>query len=241
MSEDAHAIEAALAEIEAREKRNTGRGVGITARLMFGLDLTESRKATLDDARISIAAMFKALSKINAGIAVKLAYFRGWDGECRASEWHTDPEVLTGAMERLSCKSGETQIAKILRLALRDEKPSGVIYVGDTCEEKSAELVGLAAALGQKRTPIFVFHDLAGNDPDAVKRAEPVFRRMAEVSGGAYSAFGEGSAAALRELLSTVAAFSSGGAAAVQRIEPVTTPQAKQLQARLLLGPGGDR
>ena len=57
MSEDARAIEAALAEIEAREKRNKGAGIGIKARLMFGLDLTASREETLEDARISIAAI----------------------------------------------------------------------------------------------------------------------------------------------------------------------------------------
>lgn len=236
LSPAARAIEAALARIKGRKSETkTAVPQGKAAHLLFALDLTASREHTLADARIAIATMFGALAEINAGIAVRLAYFRGWS-ECRASGWHSDPEILTRAIASLSCSIGYTQIEKILQLALeQDEKLRALVYVGDACEEKPGKLMSLAARLP---CPIFVFHDLAGNDPDAVERAEPLFRRMAEVTGGAYSPFGEGSAAALRELLSTVAAFSAGGVETLKQVAQAKTPEARQLQARLLLGPG---
>jgi hypothetical protein len=114
------------------------------------------------------------------------------------------------------------------------------VFIGDVVEEKPGELGELAASLGKRHIPLFVFHDYGGRDVEAVERAGPVFDRLAELSGGAYCPFGAGSAAALRELLSTVAAFSAGGIEAVKQVPQVTTPEARQLRTRLLLGPGGD-
>jgi hypothetical protein len=233
LSDDARAIDAALARIGGRQKKKNVGAAG--AHLLFVIDLTASREHSLRDATPAIAAMFGTVAGINGGIAIKLAYFRGWS-ECRASGWHTEPDVLMRALEGLSCSMGHTQIAKILRLALDEsEGLSAVVYVGDACEENHGKLIGLA---GRLRAPVFVFHDLKGADPDAVQKAEPLFRRMAEASGGAYSTFCEGSAAALVELLSAVAAFSAGGAEAVKQVPKATTPEARQLQTRLLLGPG---
>lgn len=233
-SEDARRIDEALARL-ANPPEEPKLPATETGHLLFGLDLTASRERTLRDARVSIAAMFRALAQINAGVVLKLAYFRGRD-ECRVSAWEKDPAILSRAMEKLSCKTGETQIHKILRLAL-DEKDqiSALVYVGDVCEETASELIVLAAALGEKRTPIFVFHDLAGADRGAAKRAEPVFRQLAETSGGAYCTFGEGSAAALREMLSTVAAFTSAGVEGIEQMPAAMTAEAKQLHKRLLL------
>jgi hypothetical protein len=139
-------------------------------------------------------------------------------------------------MEKLSCKAGYTQIAKVLRLALAEKEPvSGVVLIADVCEENPRELAELAAALGDKNIPLFVFHDYSGRDVQAVETAGPVFEYMANASGGAYCPFGTGSAAAIRELLSSVAAFSAAGIEGVKQVQPATTPEARELQGRLLL------
>lgn len=209
--------------------------------MLFGVDLTASREDTLREARIATAGMFEALNSLGGGrLAVKLAYYRGRD--FKASGWEHDPAALKRAMEKLSCKAGYTQIAKLLRLALAEtELLSGVVFIGDACEEKPEELYELAAALGDRNIPLFMFHDYGGRDTDAVEEAGPVFDYMAEASHGAYCPFGTGSAAALRELLSTVAAFSTGGVEAVKQVEPAITAEARELRSRLLLlGPGRD-
>ncbi len=224
----------ALARLGAIDVRETRRRAG---GLIFGIDLTASREETLREARIATAAMFDALKSIAADrLAVRLVYYRGQ--ECRASGWERDPAVLRRAMEKLSCKAGATQIAEVLHLALDEkERLSGVVFIGDVCEDDPDELAGLAAELGKRNIPLFVFHDCSGRDV-AVERAGPVFEHLAELTHGAYCRFGAGSAAALRELLSTVAAFSAGGVEAVKQVHQVTTTEARQLQTRLLLGAG---
>jgi len=206
--------------------------------LIFALDLTASREAGLAQARIGTAAMFAALRSIGA-IAVKLIYFRG-ENECRESGWENDPEILSRIMRQLSCESGETQIARLLRRVLNraDEEVSAVVFVGDHCEEKAGELGELAAALGERRIPVYVFHEIADDDQRSL-RARPVFRRIAAASGGVYCEFKPNSGVVLREMLSSVAAFSAAGIEGVREIGPATAPEARQLQKRLLLlGPG---
>ena len=223
---------ARIGRIDVIETRGAARRAG---RLMFAVDLTSSREATLREARIATAAMFEALKSIEADrLAVKLVYYRG-SRECRSSGWEKDAGVLRRAMEKLSCKAGYTQIARVLRLALAEKEPlSGIVFVGDHCEEDGWELDELAAALGEKHIPVFVFHECA-DDNTLWQQAQPIFRGMANASGGAYCPFGAGSAAALRELLSTVAAFSAAGIEGVKQVPQATTPEARALQGRLLL------
>jgi len=237
VSDDARAIDAALARIGKPEVSGTTELVG---RLIFALDLTSSREASLRKARGAISAMFETIKVIGAVVALRMAYFRG--NECRVTDWTHNPDVLNRAMEKLSTKAGYTQIAKVLRLALAEkERLQGIVLVGDACEEDAEELSELAAALGKRKVPLFVFHDHDGRDLEAVKAAGPVFRYMAEASHGAYCPFGAGSAEALRELLSAIAAFSAAGTEGVKRMGPPVTPEAQQLQGRLLLlGPAED-
>jgi hypothetical protein len=61
---------------------------------------------------------------------------------------------------------------------------------------------------------------------------------MAKLSAGVYTEFRPDSGAILRELLSTVAAFAAGGSEAVRQVAAPKTPEARQLQASLMLGPG---
>jgi len=205
-------------------------------RLIVALDLTGSRAESLKQARKATAAMFEAIRSIGA-VAVKLAYYRG-SSECKAGAWHDDAERVCRSMLSLSCESGETQIARILRLALTEkEKLSGIVFIGDHCEESPEELMGLAATLGKRSLPLFIFHEIVDYDSRALE-AKPVFERMAKLSGGIYVEFRPDSGAVMRELLSNVAAFSANGIQGVERMALPTTSEARQLRGRLLLGSG---
>lgn len=224
----------ALGRLERVERNNAiDRPAG---RLMFALDLTGSREHSLRHARIATAAMFDAVKAIGA-VYVKLIYYRG-NSECRAGAWHRDPAIVYRSMLSLTCKTGETQIARLLRVVLAEEiRISGVVFVGDHCEDDPVELRKLAQTLGQRSTPLFIFHECADHD-NRFLIAKPVFMAMAQLSGGVYVEFKPDSGIILREMLSSVAAFSAAGVDGVQQMAFPRTPEARQLHGRLLLGPG---
>jgi hypothetical protein len=218
----------ALARLGQIEVKETRRG-----RLIVALDLTGSREHSLKHARIATAAMFDTIKALGA-VSVKLVYFRGSD-ECRASQWHSNPDILSAAMRRLSCEAGYTQMARVLRLAMAEkETVCGLVYVGDHCEDDADELRDLAALLGQRSCRLFMFHECADHDQRSLE-AKPVFKRMAEISGGVYVEFKTDSGAVLREMLSNVGALAAAGAEGVRQVALPTTPEARQLQGRLLL------
>ncbi len=66
-----------------------------------------------------------------------------------------------------------------------------------------------------------------------------MFKRMAEASGGVYVEFRPDSGIVLREMLLNVAALAAAGREGVKQVPLPTTPEAKQLQERLLLLPSG--
>jgi hypothetical protein len=219
-----------LGQVEAREQSPARRG----GRLIFGLDLTGSREASLRQARIATAAMFDTIKAIGA-VALKLIYYRG--SACRAGQWHDDPGVVSKAMLQLSCKTGYSQIGKVLRFALDEKQPlSGLVFIGDHCEEGADELAALAQKLGARKIPIFMFHECVDHDTRSLE-ARPVFESMAEFSGGVYTEFRPDSGVTLRELLATVAVFSAGGHEGLERVGQPLTPEARQLRTQLLLGP----
>ena len=187
----------ALARLgQVEEKNNRQRSA---SRLIFGLDLTGSREGSLRQARIATKEMFDAIKAIGT-IAVKLIYYRGRD-ECRQSKWFDDPDILSRSMRKLSCEVGGTQIARLLKLVLAEgDKLSGVVFIGDHCEDDPDEILALAGALGKKSIPLFVFHECA-DDNERSLSAKPIFMRMAEESGGVYIEFKPESSTVLRELL----------------------------------------
>jgi hypothetical protein len=92
----------------------------------------------------------------------------------------------------------------------------------------------LAEELGKLAIPVFVFHECADDDRRSVG-AKPVFKSLAEISGGVYCEFHPESDAILRELLLNVAAFTTAGHGGVSQIAPAQTTEGRQLQSRLLL------
>jgi hypothetical protein len=247
VSEAGQRMDAALAKLrEAGLKKPSPR----VSRLIFGLDLTGSREHSLHQARIATAAMFESVKALGE-VAVKLIYFRG-GRECNVGEWHNDPANVSREMLKLSCKIGETQIARMLYHALAENfkltlagEPdsthiSGVVFIGDHSEDYPELLLQHATELGRQSMPIFVFHEISDHDERSLQ-ARPVFERMAELSGGVYVEFRPDSGAVLKELLSNIAAFSAAGVEGVERMALPATSEARQLRSRLMLGSGNQK
>jgi hypothetical protein len=145
------------------------------------------------------------------GLSMQLCFFQGM-ANFFASPWLNDAKGLKAKMERVQCLGGLTQIGRVLEHALQEarrERIHAVIYIGDCVEENPDALSHLAGKLGVLNTPLFVFQE--GHDPNA----EMTFRQLAKLSGGAYGRFDAGSGRQLADLLGAVAAFASGGYAAM--------------------------
>jgi len=198
---------------------------GDRGRLIFAMDATMSRQPTWDLAMGLQADMFSAVKSVG-GLDVQLIYFRGF-GECRASKWVRDPAALTRLMTQVYCLGGQTQIGKVLSHARRENEKTRVnamVYVGDCMEEDVDHLAALAGELGMMGVKVFLFQE--GGNP----AAETAFREIARLTGGAWCRFDAGSAAQLRELLSAVAVYASGGHRALADLS-----RSRGGKARLLL------
>ena len=199
-------IDAFLKEVRALKPSAAGRG-----RLIFAMDATMSRQPSWDLALELQADMFNAVKAVG-GLDVQLVYFRGFN-ECQASKWVGDPDALARLMRRVSCEGGFTQISKVLAHARRESgthKVNALVYVGDCMEENVDELAQLAGELGLIGVPVFLFQE--GREP----KAECAFKEIARLSRGAYCPFDAGSARQLRELLTAVAVYATGGRKALK-------------------------
>lgn len=227
------AMNAALERLGQVEVKGRGIETRAGARVIVAVDLTASREWCLSEARRAMAAMFDAVAAFGP-VAVKLAYFRG--DECKAGPWRNDAGAACRSLLSLACKTGYTQIGRILRMAADEPGPvSAVVLIGDTCEEDGDELAALAHRLGEKRIPVFAFHE-QGRTGDW--SAREIFEAIAAASAGAYCPFGAESGEAMRELLAGVAAYSVAGAEGVKRMGQPVTVEGRQLRARLLLPAG---
>ena len=200
----------------------SGRG-----RLVFALDATMSRQPTWDLAQALQAKMFDVAARLG-GLEVQLVYFRGFR-ECRASSFVTGGEGLARLMSRISVRSGETQIRRVLGHALSETKLAKVgalVFIGDAMEENPDELAALAGELALHGVKAFMFQE--GRDPVA-RRA---FQEIARLTGGAYSAFDAGSAARLEALLRAAAAYAAGGQAALLKAADAN-PEARLLLSQM--------
>jgi hypothetical protein len=197
-----------------RALKPSGAGHG---RLIFAMDATMSRQPSWDLALELQADMFKAVKAVG-GLDVQLVYFRGYN-ECQASKWVGDPEALARLMRKVSCQGGFTQIGKVLGHARHENaaaKVNALVYVGDCMEEDVDLLSKLAGELGLIGVPVFLFQE--GREP----KAERTFREIARLSRGAYSPFDAGSAKQLRELLTAVAVYATGGRKALKNFSDET-------------------
>lgn len=206
-------------------------------RLVFALDATMSRQPTWDLAAEVQAGMFDAAAAIG-GLSVQLVYFRGF-GECRASRWVADPRSLRDLMGRISCRTGETQIGRVLSHVVEEAGRSPVralVYVGDAVEEGMDGLCASAGQLGLLGVKAYMFHE--GGSPGA----PAAFGEIARLTGGAALPFDPDAPASLAALLRGVAAYAAGGAPALLRLAE-RDPGARRLAAALpaLPRPGSGR
>jgi hypothetical protein len=193
-------------------------------RLIFALDATASRQPTWDAACDLQADMFREAAAIG-GLDVQLVYYRGLD-ECRASQWVSQAGHLATLMERIDCRTGYTQIGKVIAHAKRETqilKVQAMVFVGDAMEEKLGDLRHAAGELGLLGVPAFMFQE--GDD----RITEQAFREIARLSRGAYCRFDPGAAHQLAELLRAVAAYAAGG------VKALSAAQRSAGVARLLL------
>jgi hypothetical protein len=200
-------IDAFLERSRNLPARQSGRG-----RLIFALDATMSRQPTWDLAQGLQAKMFEAAA-VHGGLDVQLLYYRGLT-ECRASPFVSQGRGLAELMSRIDCRSGNTQIEKILR-HVRDETSAGkvgaFVFIGDAMEEKASKLYALAGEIGLRGTKAFMFQEGAAPIP------AQAFREVARLTGGAYAAFDMGAPARLAALLAAAAAYAAGGHAALEK------------------------
>ena len=101
------------------------------------------------------------------------------------------------------------------------------MFIGDALEESPNTLTKLAGQLAIVRTPVFVFQE--GYDPNVAR----VYQQIAHLSGGAYCSFDERSAEELKELLSAVAVFASGGYKALEAYTANSSAGVKRLTQQL--------
>lgn len=196
-------------------------------RLIFALDATRSRQQAWDQALSWQQAMFADTADMG-GIAVQLCYFQGMN-RFVSSAWHTDSDELLAEMSRVRCKTGLTQIAKLLRHALTEAESGlkSLIYIGDAMEEDPEGLASLAGELGIRGVRLFMFQE--GRDP----LTRQTFQRLAAISRGAFRQFDAASQRQLRELLGAAAVFTAGGSAALAALSGSSSPAVQQLIRQL--------
>lgn len=209
VSSDAQ-VAAFLAKMKSLAPSTT---TGKRGRLVFAMDATMSREPTWDMALGLQSDMFSVVKDVG-GLDVQLVYFRG-ASECRASRWVSNPDALARLMRKVDCKAGYTQIGRVLghvKAETEGERVNAVVYVGDAFEEAIDAVCGKAGEIALLGVPLFMFQE--GRDA-TVERA---YREIARITKGAWCRFDHGSAEQLRQLLTAVAVFASGGRQALERL-----------------------
>ncbi|HEY1613077.1 MAG TPA: hypothetical protein VGF97_05200 [Rhizomicrobium sp.] len=184
----------------------------VRGRLIFAVDATMSRQRTWDSASEIQRDMFDVARAIG-GIGMQLVFFRG-RGEFDASRWTTNPAALAERMSRVSCRSGFTQICRVLKHAADEAGRTNVrtlVLIGDSFEENPQAALDAAGALALRGVRAFLFQE--GDNPDATA----VFREIARLTGGVHARFDSTSIGRLRDLLRAAAVYAAGGLPALHR------------------------
>lgn len=198
----------------------------VSGRLLFAMDATASREPTWDMACEIQGEMFSAGA---GGLEVQLCHYGG-PGFFHTTPWVRNSHELLRHMSAVRCLAGGTQIAAVLRHACAETRRARIdaaVFVGDCMEENQRKLVDLAAQLGMRGTPLFIFHE--GFEPTAAA----AFKEMARVSRGAYCRFDARSAAQLKELLGAVAAYAAGGHDALLTFSRASGAEVRRLTRQL--------
>ena len=185
---------------------------GQQGRLIFAMDATASREPTWDMACQIQSDMFMQPDCID-NLSVQLVYYRGYH-ECKASRWVNSARDLLKLMSAIRCRAGGTQISRVIKHAISENKErsvQAVVFVGDCLEEPLPALLELAGQLRLFNSPLFIFQE--GYD----QHAGQGFQKLAKVSGGVYCQFDQYSASQLSALLNAVSAYTVGGKDALKK------------------------
>ena len=114
-------------------------------------------------------------------------------------------------MERTDCRSGHTQLGKVLpTLGARPSSSRCKRWSSSAMRSrKPGQASHDAGELGRLGVPAFMFQE--GHDRDV----EQIFRGIARLTHGAYCRFDPGAARQLAELLRAVAVYAAGGMTAL--------------------------
>lgn len=184
---------------------------GGNGRVMLALDATMSRQPTWDLACGIQAEMFTAVAA-KTSLKMQLVYFRG-HGECRASRWANSSDEFAKMMSGIECRAGHTQIEKVLKHAAKEHqraKVNALVYIGDAFEESADDIGHAAGQLGLHNVPIFMFQE--GHD----RNVELIYKEVARLSRGGWFRFDRSAPDVLKELLSSIAIYATGGIKALK-------------------------
>ena len=184
---------------------------GRAGRLLFAMDATASREPTWDRACNIQGEMFKQSNTLG-GLELQLCYYRGFQ-EFKCTPWLRDSATLAEHMVRVPCAAGITQIERVLQHGeqeTRSQKVNAIVFIGDSMEENIDVVCDVAGRLRMLALPVFMFQE--GGDFVAAR----AYQEIARLSRGAYCQFNGSSAQQLRDLLSAVAVFASGGRQALE-------------------------
>jgi hypothetical protein len=123
--------------------------------LLFAVDMTASREPLRDLATTLTVGMFTEAARLG-GINVQLCHFGG--DEFHHSPWCSDAE-LVNLMRTIRCKSGATQIGRVLKHVWTEnqrQKVDAAVFIGDAVEETPSELYTVAMGLA---VPVFMFQE----------------------------------------------------------------------------------
>ena len=220
------AIDAFLNKVAETPLRKTGSHRG---RLIFALDATASREPTWDQASHIQAQMFAQTAALG-GLDIQLCYYRGY-GEFSSSPWLSNSKTLLKRMTSVYCLGGRTQIEKVLEHALQEtveKKVDALVFIGDCMEENVDRLCELAGKLGIHGVPCFIFHE------GLELLAERAFKQIARLTKGAYCRFDSSSAQQLKDLLSAVTIYATGGRHALEHFSSTRGESVKKLTKQLI-------
>ena len=105
------------APLSTRRGGRSGSCYPVLRASIFALDATASRQPTWDLACQLQGQMFQAAAAVGE-LSVQLAYFRG--EEFRTSAFVPRADMLTRLMSEITCKSGHTQIGRVLSHVQRE-------------------------------------------------------------------------------------------------------------------------
>ncbi len=199
--------------------------------LAFLIDATGSREHSWQEAIQIQNRMFKEAGQFGE-LVTRLVHFQGANTleVFPPNRWARSAGEMQNHMNTILCMSGSTQIERGLQTCLEfPQRPKVIAAIGDACEEDIENIRKSARALKKAGIPVFSFFE--GNDETGHK----AYQTLAKESGGIFAKFG--SKLDLSSLVTTAAAYSTGGLEAVQRLahRPGSNQEAARVVATQLL------